>query len=137
MITIPEESSQTYQISPDNGYRILKVLVDNVDLGTLSEYTFNSVNSDHSISAEFTSDTEVSVYPNPFTDEFKVKIETPLDGKFDLYVFDVASRIVFRKMDVDGNSEINVNLQHSSKGVYIVRLYQDNKVVSTTKVVKQ
>jgi hypothetical protein len=136
IITIPEESSQTYLISPDNGYRILKVLVDNLDLGTLPEYTFSSVSSDHSISAEFTSETEVIVYPNPFTDKFTVKIETPLNGKFHIIVFDVASRIVYNQTDVDGNEETIVNLNSSPRGVYIIRLYYDDLVIITTKVIK-
>ncbi len=135
-ISIQEESNQTYRIEPDNGYRILKVTVDNQSLGEVSEYTFSSVYSDHSIDAEFTSLTAVNAYPSPFSDEFRVKIETPLEGKFDLYVFDMASRIVYVKKGVDGNMETDVNLQSSPGGVYIVRLYYHNAVVNTIKVVK-
>ena len=135
-ITIPEESTQTYEITPDKGYRTLKVLVDNLDMGLLSEYTFNSVFANHSIAAEFTSETVVSVYPSPFRDEFNVKIETPLQDKFDLYVFDVAAKVVYSKSAVDGNEVTKVNLQNSPKGVYIVRLYYDNVIVNTSKVIK-
>ena len=136
IIIIPEESSQTYLISADKGYRIDKVLIDNFDQGILSEYTFNSIYSDHSISVEFTSETEVSVYPSPFKDEFKVKIETPLDGKFDIYVFDISSRLIYKQSGVDGNVETEINLRSSPKGVYLVRLFYGNSVVKTTKVVK-
>jgi hypothetical protein len=136
IITIPEESNQSYQIIPDNGYRILRVIVDNLDLGALSEYTFNSVFSNHSISAEFTSETDVSAYPSPFRDEFNLKIETPMTDKFDLYVYDVASKLVYSQKEVEGNAVTNVNLQNSPKGVYIVRLYYDNVMVSTIKVMK-
>lgn len=136
MVTIPEESTQTYQVTPDKGYRILHVTVDGLDLGSVSEYTFNSVFSDHSITAAFTTETLVSAYPSPFSEEFKVKVETPLPGKFDLYVFDVTSRVAYSKSGVDGNEEIKVNLKSSPRGIYIVRLYYDNVMVSTIKVIK-
>ena len=136
MITIPEESSQSYTIQPDKGYRILKVVVDNLDNGILYEYTFNSVYTNHSITAEFTSETVVNAYPSPFKDEFNLKIETPLQDKFDLYIFDVASKLVYSQSGVEGNAVTKINLQNSPKGVYIVRLYCDNVMVNTIKVIK-
>jgi hypothetical protein len=136
-VSIPEESSQTYEILPESGYRISKVVVDNNNVGEVSMYTFNAIGANHSISAEFTSETAVSVYPSPFTDEFRVKIETPLQDKFDLYVYDVTSRVVYFQKEVDGNNVTTVNLQSSPRGVYIVRLYYNDKVISTVKVIKQ
>jgi hypothetical protein len=135
-ISLPEESTQSYTISPDIGFRVLRVVVDNTDKGMLSEYTFSSIESDHVIEVEFTSETNVSVYPSPFTDEFKVKIETPLTGNFDLFVYDVASRIVYTQNNVDPGSITEVNLQSAPRGVYFVRLFHKGTVMSTVKVIR-
>lgn len=46
-------SSKTFSIVPASGYRILAVKVDGVSVGTVSSYTFSSINSNHSIQATF------------------------------------------------------------------------------------
>ena len=135
-LSIREEGSQTYAIEPENGYRILDVTVDDRSVGNVSEYTFSSIFANHSISAEFTSLSIVSAYPNPFSDAFNVVIETPLEGKFDLYVFDLASRIVYFKKDVAGNAVTEVNLQSSPRGLYMVRIYYGKALMKTVKIVK-
>ncbi|HWR24015.1 MAG TPA: DUF11 domain-containing protein [Feifaniaceae bacterium] len=53
--TVPaaEGSSRTFTITPDTGYGIDFVLVDGVDQGAISSYTFTNVNAGHTISAAF------------------------------------------------------------------------------------
>jgi hypothetical protein len=46
-------SSQVYSITPDPGYNVTGVLVDNVSVGAVTNYTFNTVNASHAISATF------------------------------------------------------------------------------------
>ena len=48
---------QTFTITPDEGYHIENVLVDEVAQGAISSYTFNAIDSDHNISASFAIDT--------------------------------------------------------------------------------
>ena len=43
----------TYNIIPNSGYQVADVLVDGVSVGSITNYTFNNVNSDHKISATF------------------------------------------------------------------------------------
>ncbi len=54
----------TYTITPDEGYEISAVLVDGKDIGAVSEYTFQRVKKDHTITAVF----EEIKWQNPFTD---------------------------------------------------------------------
>ncbi len=54
--TVPINGSQTYTITPNNGYVITSVLVDNVNdpaAVTSGTYTFNNVVADHTIRATF------------------------------------------------------------------------------------
>ncbi len=52
-VTVPHGSSQTFTISPSDGYEIASVLVDGTNAGAVSSYTFSSVTAPHTISASF------------------------------------------------------------------------------------
>ena len=52
-VTVNEGSNQTFLISPNTGYRISQVLVDNNPVGALSTYTFSNITSNRTISASF------------------------------------------------------------------------------------
>ncbi len=54
---VPYGNSVSYTITPNSGYRIAQVLVDGVDVGPVSSYTFNNVSADHSIKAVFEQNT--------------------------------------------------------------------------------
>jgi len=53
VITVANKSSQTFVITPDEGYAIKDVKVDNQSVGAVSIYTFNNIASNHIIHAEF------------------------------------------------------------------------------------
>ena len=46
-------SSFTYTITPDVGFLISDVKIDNVSAGTISSYTFSNITSNHNITASF------------------------------------------------------------------------------------
>ena len=54
-VVVNEGDSQTFSISPDTGYEISDVLVDDVSVGAVSSYTFENVTADHTIHATFAS----------------------------------------------------------------------------------
>jgi hypothetical protein len=51
--TVNEGESRTYTLTPDPGYVIDAVLVDNVNVGSVSSYTFTNVSAAHNIRAVF------------------------------------------------------------------------------------
>jgi hypothetical protein len=51
--TVDYGSSKTFIITPNTGYYISDVKVDNTSIGPVSSYTFSNVTSNHSISATF------------------------------------------------------------------------------------
>ena len=51
--TVPINGSQTYTITPNNGYSILDVKVDDVSVGAVPSYTFTGVTANHKIDATF------------------------------------------------------------------------------------
>jgi len=56
-------NSTTFTITPNAGYALADVLIDGVSMGPLGEYTFTSVNSDHTIWALF-SPIEFTITPS-------------------------------------------------------------------------
>ncbi|MEI6039866.1 MAG: InlB B-repeat-containing protein [Candidatus Berkelbacteria bacterium] len=51
--TVNYGSNQAYTILPSSGYHIEDVLVDSVSVGSVSNYTFTTVTTNHTISASF------------------------------------------------------------------------------------
>ena len=51
-----DNSNEVFTFTPNSGYHILDVTVDSVSQGVISQYTFNSVSDDHSISVSFEKD---------------------------------------------------------------------------------
>jgi hypothetical protein len=52
-VVVEYGESQLFSITPDIGYEIADVLVDNVSVGAVNEYLFENVTSNHSIHASF------------------------------------------------------------------------------------
>lgn len=56
-VTVCEGADQAFAVSPNAGSHIVDVLVDGVSIGAVSAHTFRQVGSNHTIRAEFASDT--------------------------------------------------------------------------------
>ncbi len=52
-LTVPANSNISFSISPNTGYEIDDIKIDGISAGAVSNYTFTSVTSNHSISATF------------------------------------------------------------------------------------
>jgi hypothetical protein len=53
IVTITDGNDQSYAITPDKGYQIEDVLVDNVSVGIVSTYSFTDIGDNHTITAVF------------------------------------------------------------------------------------
>ena len=53
LVTVEEGKSQTFTITPDDGYEIREVKVDGKSIGAVESYTFDNVTGDHTIYAIF------------------------------------------------------------------------------------
>lgn len=84
----------------------------------------------------------VSVFPNPFVDNFKVEINTLVASEVNLVISDLTGRIVYNGSNVKtlpGNNTIAVNLDKGAKivpGSYILNVMMNGKVSKSTKLIK-
>jgi hypothetical protein len=53
-VSVNKATDKTFYIIPERGYQILDVLVDQLSIGAVTEYTFLNISADHDISATFT-----------------------------------------------------------------------------------
>jgi hypothetical protein len=53
VVAVQEATNKTFYIYPDDGYHILDVLVDSFSEGVPFTYTFNNLNNNHTIEAQF------------------------------------------------------------------------------------
>jgi hypothetical protein len=81
-VTVRKGQSQTFTITPDEGYKIMKVEADGKSLGIITTYTFENISQAHTIKAFFAAvevpmpleeekkneESEPLVLDNPFTD---------------------------------------------------------------------
>ncbi|MCL2042179.1 MAG: cadherin-like beta sandwich domain-containing protein [Bacteroidales bacterium] len=159
MIIIGQGESITYKMTPDDGYHIIYVLVDNVNVGPNDSYTFNHVTSDHTIVVMFGEGTgiaplspseggNVQIYPNPtnglitICDMRYAICDNPTS---DIEIFDIMGRAVHVEtrhatslQSEIGNrkSEITFDLSNVPAGIYFIRIQTETGIV-TRKVVKQ
>jgi subtilisin family serine protease len=60
-VTVAHNANQTFIITPLSGYKVDKVMVDGVDQGPVTTYTFTAVTADHAIGATFKQSTDVLI----------------------------------------------------------------------------
>lgn len=101
-IYIADGENLTFAILPNTNYMIADVLVDGNSVGAISEYTFTSINSDHSILASFTPVSDVNDeinipkefylsqnYPNPFNPITNISYAIPRESFMTIKVYDI------------------------------------------------
>ncbi len=63
MVSVAAGANQAFTITPDANSHISNVEVDNVSVGTVSGYTFSSVNANHTIAATFVRSNTFTITP--------------------------------------------------------------------------
>lgn len=82
--------------------------------------TIDTINATVSIKKiAFTEHSEVIVFPNPFQDNLTIYYKGIIDKSFQLILYDVNGKEVFRKENVT-NNKTNLNLNQLTNGLYIV-----------------
>lgn len=134
-VALLEGSDQTYEIIPNQDFRILDVIVDNHSQGAVNGFTFSNVTSNHTLSVRFTKSIDVKAYPNPFVEDINLYIASPEGYLFDLSVADLNGKIIYVQSRTPGNTLLPLNLT-VTKGIYFLRIYLRGIKSAVIKVVK-
>ena len=76
----------------------------------------------------------IDIFPNPATQYVTVRNNAPSLAMTTVCVFDINGRLV-KNLKVDGN-EARIELQDCSNGTYFVKIFAEDKVIATSKIVK-
>lgn len=75
----------------------------------------------------------VRVYPNPVKDRIKVDLDKYKNGT-DIELFSLYGKRLFQQKVTGSNAELNVS--QLATGLYILKVFADNKTVATIKIIK-
>ena len=139
VVSVLEGGSQTFTITPDNGYNIQEVLVDNINQGDTSSYTFSNVQANHSISVSFIAGIEDNVlypdaliFPNPANNVLNIKSGQPFER---VKITNLLGQVLYNAKIV--NSDFSIDISAYNSGIYFVRLEGSQGIVTKKFVKKQ
>ncbi|MBL7697186.1 MAG: fibronectin type III domain-containing protein [Chitinophagaceae bacterium] len=111
--------------------------------GGTTQYMSNStIDSTTIIAAPAQDDYKVKVYPNPFSDNINIDFTNPsATGKVSTEIYDLTGRLVYRQNYSSmpaGVNTIRINgIRSAGKGVFIVALKIDGKIVRSVKMLRK
>ncbi len=76
-VTVSYGANKRFNISPNNGYKILDVIVDGVSLGAVNTYLFEDVTSNHTIHVTFTEDVRYELEGEWYYDNIELVTDSP------------------------------------------------------------
>jgi hypothetical protein len=107
--------------------------VDNhsaIHISSVSWYINNNINGAIEITSS-SSEFMIDVYPNPTSDMLHIKMdEAKGDIRFELY--DMQGQKLLSQKNMHA-----ISLQNLSQGTYIIKIYVDNDLVTTSKIIKE
>ncbi len=107
-IDVEENGSRTFVIIPNGNYEVSSVLVDGVEQGKITSYTFNNVTTNHAISALFSVTTSSGIKPSKGSSKSSAStIVTILSNEEPNHPL-VAATTLNAKLDNEGNGMVEV-----------------------------
>lgn len=127
--------SCTFAFTPDEGYKILSVVVDNEDMGVINSFSFDFIDRSHyiyvffqsTVGIENESTNQLSVYPNPATDFVIVNLPDGYEEGM-LSIYDLKGSLVM-KQQIHQHSHLS--LTQISKGQYFLIIDSEGKRYSS------
>jgi len=133
-----EGFSQTFNIVPDDGYKIKKVIIDGEEKGRLQTITFNDISTNHTINVEFESGIDyyefepynsiipkkdnsgLKVFPIPAHDKLTIanKYEEPI---ISINIYDLSGTKIKEWQISNHQTEINFAISDLTKGQYVLK----------------
>lgn len=75
------------------------------------------------------------VFPNPVADKLMIKFKQPASGIYQLRLVNINGQIVWQKNTV-GGAEQTISTEDLYPGVYMLHIFQDNKMIGVKKIIK-
>jgi hypothetical protein len=99
----------------------------------IKQIEFTTTNTNPSLGVndvDYKDDTSISLFPNPVKDVFKVSAPSTIK-KMEVY------NVLGQQQNIQSKNVNSVDVSTLSKGVYFIKIYQDNDTVSTKRFIKE
>jgi hypothetical protein len=80
---------------------------------------------------------EVSIWPNPATDNVIIDYVLQGEQNGELFLFDATGSILLQKTLPNQTAKANINVTNLPTGIYLFMIRQDDKIVYQTKLIKR
>ena len=139
-IVLQEGESQLFTFTPNTGYKVKEILVNENYVGDTTFYLIENVQEDMTIHVEFvliqsiaqhTLNQYVTIYPNPAKEHLKVALTTSFE-KFE--VTNLLGQVIYTN-NVN-EQEFTLDVANYRSGIYFIRLYGKEGIATKKFVVK-
>jgi len=145
-ISIPENSSQIFTITPNSGYKIETATYNETDItgelidnGNYSTYEVSDISVNGTLTATYSLSlndklikNKFEVFPNPANNFITVNCSS--NENSEIQIFNILGIKVFDTTTTDFPEEINIS--DFSSGIYYLKIIQNNKFIDTKFVKK-
>lgn len=80
---------------------------------------------------------ELRIFPNPTSDNINFSMQESSKEELQLELYNITGQLVLEKQLPAFEKEHRINVQHLPSGVYLVKLMSENKVVYSSKIIKE
>ncbi len=77
--------------------------------------------------------TNISIYPNPSNGSFTINLASS-SNQFNVIISDITGKII--QSYTNTNNKVLVNISNNPKGIYLIKILENNKIVKTSKITK-
>ncbi len=78
---------------------------------------------------------DISIFPNPIQNHLTIKIDSEIQEDLKVEIFDIMGRIQVSQV-FNFQEYYSLNLANLKQGYYIIKLYTDNKLIASRKLIK-
>jgi len=128
-VLVEEGDNQSFTMTPESGFVLAALYIDDEMVEIQNPYTFSSVNNGHIIYAYFVDPTKIDdqsweqnilLYPNPVQNTLYIRLlQQPSDARITCNLFDVAGKIILTQYF--NNDFLSIDLSSLSQGIYFIK----------------
>lgn len=125
-------TSQSYTITPDEGYVVSSLTIDGVSMEAATNYTFNTIIADHSIHAEFKEDVANKQSPaslfSVVMQNRTIVIRNNTESGLNIRIFDVQGNTLCTRHAGAGTT---LRIPANQTGIYLIQAWNASQSAST------
>jgi hypothetical protein len=127
------ETNQTLTITQNGSY-----YVEMTDANGCTGNSAGCFTANYDVIHELNSVWNMVIVPNPNSGIFEVRLTTGIPGNYTLEICDEAGRVVFTNVmgHVQKTAQTQVDISHHQRGIYLLKLIQNDKAVAVKRIMK-